>query len=43
MKLCMVLRILCYQIRALGYKGDYYIYDLTEVRRFQNKYLGRGF
>lgn len=26
-------------LRALGYKGDYYIYDLPEVKAFQNLYL----
>ncbi len=26
-------------LRALGYKGQYYIYDLPEVRIFQRKYL----
>lgn len=26
-------------LKALGYGGDYYIYDLPEVEMFQNKYL----
>ena len=26
-------------LKALGYKGDYYIYDLPEVKNFQAKYL----
>lgn len=26
-------------LRALGYKGKYYIYDLPDVRAFQDKYL----
>lgn len=26
-------------LRALGYKGEYYIYDLLEVRTFQDAYL----
>lgn len=26
-------------LRALGYRGKYYIYDLEEVKRFQRKYL----
>lgn len=26
-------------LRALGYKGTYYIYDLPEVQEFQKKYL----
>lgn len=26
-------------LKALGYEGDYYIYDLPEVEMFQNKYL----
>lgn len=28
-------------MRALGYKGTYFIYDLPEVRVFQRKYLDR--
>lgn len=28
-------------LRALGYKGGYYIYDLPEVQEFQRKYLDR--
>lgn len=27
-------------MRALGYEGDYYIYDLPEVQHFQHFYLG---
>lgn len=26
-------------LRALGYNGEYYIWDLTEVKKFQYKYL----
>ena len=28
-------------LRALGYKGKYFIYDLPEVKEFQRKYLDR--
>lgn len=28
-------------LRALGYKGSYFIYDLPEVKEFQRKYLDR--
>lgn len=28
-------------IRALGYKGQYFVYDLPEVKKFQRKYLDK--